>query len=90
MARFPARFSGSCAGCGGAIAAGEMIDYRGKGTTRHVACAGSASAAPAGRPRFRAYTGRRSERGCHTDGNCSSVCRPATCPCGDGGWFRCC
>lgn len=29
-------------------------------------------------------------RGCHTDGECSSVCRPSTCPCGDGSWFRCC
>ena len=28
--------------------------------------------------------------GCHTDGNCSSVCNPSTCPCGDGSWFRCC
>jgi hypothetical protein len=28
--------------------------------------------------------------GCHTDGNCSSMCNPSSCPCGDGGWFRCC
>jgi hypothetical protein len=28
--------------------------------------------------------------GCHTDGNCSSVCNPSNCPCGDGSWFRCC
>lgn len=27
---------------------------------------------------------------CHTDGNCSSMCSPRTCPCGDGSWFRCC
>jgi len=41
-------------------------------------------------------SGRRGGRrgggggGCHTDGNCSSVCNPATCPCGDGSWFSCC
>lgn len=29
--------------------------------------------------------------GCHTDGNCSSLCRPSSCPCSDGGgWFDCC
>lgn len=28
--------------------------------------------------------------GCHTGGDCSSVCNPATCPCGDGGWYTCC
>jgi len=39
--------------------------------------------APAGRA-------ARSDRSCHTDGNCSSVCDPRTCPCGDGSWFRCC
>lgn len=34
----------------------------------------------------------RSRRGggCHTDGNCSSVCNPKTCPCGNGTWFSCC
>lgn len=32
----------------------------------------------------------RRPRGCHTDGNCSSLCNPASCPCGDGGWFTCC
>lgn len=37
----------------------------------------------------RSYSGRRGG-GCHTDGNCSSLCSPETCPCGDGGWFRCC
>ena len=38
-----------------------------------------------------ALTAPRSRRGgCHTDSNCSSMCNPATCPCGDGGWFRCC
>jgi len=37
-------------------------------------------------------TSRRSHvgGGCHTDGECSSMCSPKTCPCGDGGWFRCC
>ena len=27
---------------------------------------------------------------CHTDGDCSSLCNPHSCPCGDGVWFRCC
>ena len=34
---------------------------------------------------------RRRGGGCHTDGNCSSMCSPTGgCPCADGGWFRCC
>ena len=28
--------------------------------------------------------------GCHTDGNCSSMCSPRSCPCGVGSWFSCC
>lgn len=32
-----------------------------------------------------------SRGGCHTDGDCSSLCSPGNCPCSDGaGWFRCC
>lgn len=39
-----------------------------------------------------AAIGRRRNRNddCHTGGNCSSVCSPRTCPCGDGSWFTCC
>lgn len=48
-----------------------------------VVLAATESLDPAPRPRRRAG-------GCHTDGNCSSVCDPKTCPCGDGSWFRCC
>lgn len=33
---------------------------------------------------------RRSSGGCHTDGNCSSMCSPRSCPCADGAWFSCC
>lgn len=29
-------------------------------------------------------------RGCHTDGECSSMCSPSTCLCGNGSWFSCC
>ena len=36
---------------------------------------------PVGRPR---------PARCHTGGDCSSLCSPDTCPCGDGhGWFHC-
>lgn len=41
----------------------------------------------------RAYARRPAQRwggGCHTDGNCSSLCNPSSCPCGDGSWFDCC
>lgn len=56
----------------------------------------------AARPARRAYVpdpedgtgiyhyGRGQGRGCHTDGNCSSLCNPSRCPCGDGHWFSCC
>lgn len=36
------------------------------------------------------YGRRGQRRGCHTDGNCSSMCNPSSCPCGDGHWFDCC
>lgn len=45
------------------------------------------------RPAGRRYGGGQGYggRGCHTDGDCSSMCNPGTCPCSDGhGWFRCC
>ena len=38
--------------------------------------------------RSRAYSGGSGR--CHTDGECSSMCSPSSCPCGDGSWFRCC
>jgi len=38
----------------------------------------------------RASDYRDDDGGCHTDGNCSSMCDPRSCPCGDGSWFDCC
>jgi len=38
----------------------------------------------------RSYSRYGGSSRCHTDGNCSSMCNPNSCPCGTGGWFRCC
>lgn len=46
---------------------------------------------PAPPPRDLMPVGRPRPARCHTGGDCSSLCSPDTCPCGDGyGWFHCC
>ena len=88
-----AKFSGRC-GCGRPFAAGDEITWSRDTGARHPGCAGAPPPLELRMGRSRARTWARAQRDsdrCHTDGNCSSVCSPQTCPCGDGGgWFRCC
>lgn len=79
--KITARYPSRCASCGTPITVGDQIEWSKGRPARHIVCAAT-SAAPAP---------SRRHGGCHTGGNCSSLCNPSTCPCGDGGsWYTCC
>ena len=54
-----ARYAGTCGGCGEAIAAGESINYGGRGLVSHEACPLPAKPVSSGRTSRRGYRGSR-------------------------------